>query len=282
MLFRSQSSGTIYTRISLLKDILARNPRRYNSTQPVDLSADPGTRSDDTLDPPPTPLPTLPTLQYFRKVLAAKYKEPGSGDLVIPLNTALDNNLADRPDGNFFRGAIYNSAGVCTSQGFWREKIESVYVNIVAENGTSPATGISAVLTYAGTTYFHTRTPPRSDRTWFAAPGVTDDHRGELIVSAFRFWESPTFNGDFVPRANQIVPINAAYNQVSGFVSESNGVIPAVANFEIRDFAGRSVAASGWVLRIYRTSGIGVIDAANIKDIEFIISYKHSTRTFPY
>lgn len=90
---QTTSSPRIYTRISLIDHVLARNPRRFAITD----SSDPGTRADASAPPRPTPLPSVTTQQYFRNVLTAKYKEPGSGDLVIPLIAWMGTSFAAPP-----------------------------------------------------------------------------------------------------------------------------------------------------------------------------------------
>jgi hypothetical protein len=268
------NSARIYTRISLLEHILARNPQRFSLTD----SSDPGTRVDTTSAT--TPRPALYTLDFFRRLLTAKYTEAGSGDLVIPFSTVFPNQAPDRVDGFFFRGATYDTAGTIIDQGFWREKIEYVKVNIVASNAPATPSAYGGALTYGGTTYFHTRVPPRSDRT--VAGLAIDDAPGELLVAPFRFWQSPDFSlNGFQASSQQVVPIGVAYARDSAFVS---GTTPdnLSSSFQVNDFVGRSIATTGWILRIYRSQVNGiVVNADNISDIEILVAYKHSTRVFP-
>jgi hypothetical protein len=272
---QTTNSSRIYTDVSLLNDVLARNPRRFSTTD----SSDPGTRADDSATPRPMPLPAVETQQYFRNLLARKYKDAGSGDLVIPFSTVFPNQAADRVDGNFFRGATYDASGNCLDPGFWREKIEYVKVNVFASNAPSTPKNLSGGLTYGGATYFHTRVPPRSDRT--VGGTATDDAPGELLVAPFRFWVSPDFSQNFIPQSQQIVSIPVAYSQSSAFMG---GTTPdnLDSSFQVNAFTGRSIAASGWNLRIARLQSNGfVVDAKNINDIEVIVAYKHSDRIFP-
>lgn len=273
---QTSSSPRIYSRISLRDHILARNPQRFSLTD----SSDSGVRVDDTATPPPAMLTTLSTEQYFRKVLTARYRESVSGDIVIPFSTVFPNQAPDRIDGNFFRGATYNTAGTCTDQGFWREKIEYVKVNVIATDaGSTPAT-YNGVLSYGGTAYFHTRVPPPSNRV--PAGLAIDDAPGELLCAPFRYWVSPDFSlGGFQAVSRQVVPIGFAYGNASAFVS---GTAPdnLSSNFQVNDFYGRSIATSGWELRLYRDQSNGArVNVDSIKDIEIIVAYKHSTRVFP-
>lgn len=269
-------SPRIYSRISLRDHVLARNPQRFNLTE----SIDPGVRVDDTIDPPPAMLPAVSTEQYFRNLLTARYKEAPSGDIVIPFSTVFPSQIEDSVDANFFRGAIYDAAGGCTSQGFWREKIEFVKVNVIASDAGSMPAAYSGVLTYGGSTYFHTRVPPRADRS--VSVLAIDDAPGELLCTPFRFWVSPDFSlGGFEARTTQIVPLAFAYANASALVSgaATDNLSPS---FQVNDFQGRSIAASGWVLRLYRAQSNGArVNVDNIKDIEIIVAYKHSTRV-PY
>ena len=273
---QTSSSPRIYSRISLRDHVLARNPQRFNLTD----SSDSGLRVDDTIEPPPAMLPTVSTEQYFRNLLAARYKETTSGDIVIPFSTVFPNQPDDRVDGNFFRGATYNAAGTCIDQGFWREKIEYVKVNVIATDASSTPAIYSGVLTYGGSTYFHTRVPPRADRS--VGGLAIDDAPGELLCTPFRFWVSPDFSlSGFQASPTQIVPFGFAYADASAFGS---GTIPdkLSSNFQVNDFYGRSIAASGWELRLYRDQSNGArVNIDTIKDIEIIIAYKHSTRVFP-
>ncbi len=273
---QTTDSPRIITRISLLEHVFARNPRRHDLVDP----SDPGTRMDDTIKPKPSILPLIPTLHYFRKLLSAKYTD-SSGNLVIPFSTAFRNQTVDRVDGNFFRGASYDEDGNVTDPGFWREKIEYVKVNIIAENAPEIPSNIAGGLTYGGTTYFHTRVPPRSDRS--IAGLAVDDAPGELLVAPFRYWVSPDFSLNFVPQSKHLVSIPVAYNRNSAIVQGENGIQDNLGtSFQVNAFAGRSIAASGWNLTIERIQSEGfIVDPANINDIEIIIAYKHSDRIAP-
>jgi hypothetical protein len=273
---QTSNSSIIYSRISLRDHVLARNPQRFNLTD----SSDPKFRVDDTASPPPAMLPTVSTEQYFRNLLTARYKEAISGDIVIPFSTVFPNQPDDQGDGFFFRGATYDAAGICTDQGFWREKIEYVKVNVIASDASSTPATYSGVLTYGGTTYFHTRVPPRVDRS--VGGLAIDDAPGELLCTPFRFWVSPDFSlSGFEARPTQIVPLGFAYADTSAFVS---GTDPDNLNpsYQVNDFQGRSIAASCWKLRLYRAQSNGTrVNIDKIKDIEIIIAYKHSTRVDP-
>lgn len=273
---QTTNSPLITTRISLLEHVLARNPQRHDPVNP----SDPGTRADDTLDPKPPLLPSIPTLQYFRKVLAANYRD-ASKNLVIPFSTAFGNEIVDRVDGNFFRGASYDGDGAITDPGFWREKIAYVKVNIIADNALETPSNLSGALTYAGTTYFHTRVPPRGDRS--VAGLAADDAPGELLVAPFRYWVSPDFSQNFVAQSAHKVSIPLAYNRSSGVVQGPGGIEDNLGTtFQVDAFAGRSIATSGWELRIPRRQGGGfIVDPDHINDIELIIAYKHSDRIMP-
>nr|MCU0781114.1 hypothetical protein [Akkermansiaceae bacterium] len=65
---QTTNSPLITTRVSLRDHILARNPQRYDPADPTD----PGTRVDDTQGEEP-PYQAVPTLRYFRNLLAARY-----------------------------------------------------------------------------------------------------------------------------------------------------------------------------------------------------------------
>lgn len=277
---QTNSSPRIITRISLLDHILARNPNRHDPVNP----SDPGTRVDDTLDPAPPLLPSVPKLQYFRKAMAAKYIKMVNSKqtLVIPFSTAFGNQIVDRVDGNFFRGASYDSDGDITDPGFWREKIEYVKVNIIAGT-TAPVTplSLSGNLTYGGTTYFHTRVPPRGDRT--VAGLAADDAPGELLVAPFRYWVSPNFDLNFVPESEQTPSIAVAYNQSSAVVQVGHQITDNLGgSFQVNAFVGRSIAATGWKLSVpLINNNAFIVDVNTIEDIEIIIAYKHSDRVKP-
>jgi hypothetical protein len=282
------NSPRLFTRISLRDHVLARDPNRYDPNV-----GDPGTRVDDTLSPIPAPPATLATIQYFRKVLNTKYRQ-GAGTVddrwEIPFSTAFRNHIADRVDGNFFRGATYDVNGNISDKGFWREKIDYVAVNIVADDGFDPdgvsgPRGLSGVLYYGGIVYFHTRVPPNGNRGVIpvANPdtGLFDDYPGELMISPFRFWVSPNFNNNFIPLAEDNPPIQVAYSNSSIALSGPNG-INTKTSFQNFDVTGRSIAASGWRLSIPRLNNVGfVVDVNKIKDIEIIVAYRHSTRVLP-
>jgi hypothetical protein len=272
----TQTTGSqrIITRISLRDHILSRNPRRFYAADP----SDPGTRVDDTVST--EPLPTVETVEHFRNVLTAKYTEPGTGDLVIPFSTAFRNEAPEQVDGSFFRGATYNAAGAITSPGFWREKIEYVKVKILAKSGAANAV-VGGAIDYGGITYFHTRVPPRGDRT--VAGLNSDDARGELMVAPFRFWESPDFNDQFVARsAHRVTSENIPCTATATVITyDGNGNGSDNAGPPIGAFTGRSIAASGWNLRINRVTGTTILDVNAIDDIEFLIAYKHSNRVLP-
>ncbi|MGB6223439.1 hypothetical protein [Haloferula sp.] len=271
------NSPRLITRISLREHVLARNPNRHD---PIDPS-DPGVRGDDTtVLPAGTSQELLPTVEYFRKLLATKYLD-ADGNLTIPFSTAFSNQRVDRVDGNFFRGATYDVAGNITDPGFWREKIEYVKVNIVAADAPSVPVNLGGNLTYGGTMYFHTRVPPRSDRSIAGLqPG---DARGELLVSPFRYWVSPDFSQNFVPVSEHTPSIAVAYNRSSAVIQGPDGIQDNLGpNFQVNAFAGRSIAASGWEFQIPRIHGNGfVVNVDQIEDIELIIAYKHSDRIKP-
>ncbi len=270
------NSLRIVTVISFRDHILSRNPRRFYTDS--ELKKDPGTRADNTVST--LPLPTVETVEYFRNVLTTKYTEAGTGDLVIPFSTVFRNEAPDRVDGSFFRGATYNTAGSVTSPGFWREKIEYVKVKILAKSGSSNAL-VGGAINYGGTTYFHTRVPPRGNRSVTGLlPG---DAPGEFLVAPFRYWETQNFNQDFKPSSTHLVTSeNIPYTATPTVITydgPGNGFDNA--GPPVRAFAGRSIAATGWVLRIERVTGTTILDVNNIEDIEFIIAYKHSIRANP-
>ncbi|MCF7730836.1 MAG: hypothetical protein K9N23_04075 [Akkermansiaceae bacterium] len=272
---QTTNSLRIISTISLRDHILARNPQRFD---PLNAS-DPGTRADDTVST--TPLPLVSTVQYFRNVLASKYQEAGTQDLVIPFSTAFRNQAPDQVDGSFFRGATYdNATGAVTSPGFWREKIEYVKVKILTTGGSAEAL-VGGSISYGGTTYFHTRVPPRSDRT--VAGLAIDDAPGEMLVSPFRYWVAPDFSQNFVPTSTHLVtseniPYTATPTAIT-YDGAGNGLDNA--GPPIRAFGGRSIAASGWILRVNHVTGTTILDLSKIKDIEIIIAYKHSNRIPP-
>jgi hypothetical protein len=270
------NSSLLYTRISLRDHVLARNPNRYDSADPSDN----GMRADDTTGGSEGAPTMLPTLQYFRRVLATKYLDT-NGNLSIPFSTAFKNQIVDRVDGNFFRGASYDETGNITDPGFWREKIEYVKVNIVAADAPALPANLSGSLTYGGTMYFHTRVPPRSDRS--IAGLNLDDAPGELLVAPFRYWVSPDFSANFVPVSEHTPSIPVAYSQSTAVIQGSNGIQDNLGStYQVNAFTGRSIAASGWKFRIPRINNNGfVVDVDNIDDIELIIAFKHSDRVAP-
>jgi hypothetical protein len=269
------TSQDIYTDISLKEKILARNPSRFQSNP-----ADPGTRADDSASPRPMPLPAVPTVQYFRNLLTRKYKN-GGGNLIIPFSTIFSNQNPDWVDGNFFRGASYDQNGLLISPGFWREKIVYLKVNIIASDAPPSSGSLGGFLTYGGATYFHTRVPPRSDRT-VAATNNRDDAPGELLVAPFRFWSSPDFSANgFQATSQQTQNIAVAYSQNSVFDANKSPPDQLNSSFQFNAFAGRSIAASGWTLQIPLNQGGTVYDPNKFKDIEIIVHYTHSDRVAP-
>ncbi|GEM_PF-1183424 len=282
------NSPRLFTRISLRDHVLARDPNRHDPNKPDD-----GQRADDINGPPTLSTPTLGTIQYFQKKLEDQFRKgDGTSDdrWDIPFSTAFGNQIADRVDGNFFRGASYDLNGNISDKGFWREKIDYVAVNIVADDGFDPDSvsgprGLSAVLYYGGTVYFHTRVPPNGDRKVIPAvnpeTGLFDDYPGELMISPFRFWVSPNFNSNFIPLSEDNPSVQVAYSNSSIALSGPNG-IDTKTSFQNFDLTGRSIAASGWRLSIPRLNSAGfVVDVNKIKDIEIIVAYRHSSRVLP-
>lgn len=264
---QTTSSPVILTRISLLEHILARNPNRNN-----DDPADPGTRVEGTSPN----LTAVSTLQFFRNRLD-ELRDAG-GNLVIPLSTAIGSQLTDQIDGNFFIGATYNQDN-SIAPGFWREKIQYVKVNVIADDAPASPRPYAGNLTYGGTVYFRTRVPPCADRRVLGT--TLEDQAGELMVSPFRFWVSPDFSQNFVAASEQTVSIPVAYGQNTG-LNPGSGTDLLSDSYRINAFSGRSIAASGWKLRINKTQSDGrQVDPSRIRDIEIIIAYKHSDRVAP-
>lgn len=249
------------TFISLLEDVIAPNPYELNETNTDDL----GTRIDFVTGE------VVEKRELFRRQLQ-RY-EDAFGFIQIPFNTVL---LEDH-DGNFFRGPDYLADGTIIP-GTWRDRITSITVNLIAEDGTAVLQTKNGSLIYGGLTFQRTRRPLRADRT---RPPISTGSAevlnlgGEFTATPFRYWESNNFDNRFVPRHSQITSLNLAY---------SEGTLRGVDERLLREnfinvaFAQRSVAATDWTLIINPGQGI---DIDKLQDIEIIIRHRYSDRAQP-
>ena len=93
----------------------------------------------------------------------------------------------------------------------------------------------------------------------------------------------PDFSLNFVPQSEQSVSAAIAYSRSSAVVQVGDQITDNLGgSFQVNAFAGRSIATTGWRLKVLRIQANGkIVDANNLQDIEIIIAYKHSDRVSP-
>lgn len=271
--------------ISLRDHILTPNPEDRNRTFPPALKDD-GLRFD------PSSGRVVSKEERFRAILSGLQAQSGNGSIKISFDTTQLAGLG----GQFFSGPNYILDRVNPDVGLYRDKIDWIAINIVAndlgvdEEPGDFRTGINrtGTLRYGGTTYFRTRVAP----CWTRAAGTVSeagkdpystkkDFQGEFIVQPFRYYQDTNFTGLFDTKDELQMPsAKIAYSSKS---AEIPGVIDRIiadtpgagaAGYRRTDFKELSVAATRWSL----TLGAGQITIDDIDDIEFIIQHNSYTR----
>ncbi len=208
----------------------------------------------------------------FRQILQ-NYTD-ASGNIVVPFNTFL---LADL-GGTFFAGPDFSDAQN-PEQGAYRDKIDSIAVNLVATDGITPPdiNGRSGRITYSGTTFFRTRVPLYRNRNPALTLASADafslekDFPGEFIYAPFRFYQDTNFTGVFETfNVQNVGSMRFAYSRDS---ANNQTVLSRLTDpafgFLRKDLKERSVAATRWGLRI----NAGQINLANLQDIEIVVKH---------
>jgi hypothetical protein len=208
----------------------------------------------------------------FRQILQ-NYTD-ASGNIVIPFNTFLLAGLG----GTFFAGPDFSDAQN-PEQGAYRDKIDSIAVNLVASDGVTPPdlNGRSGRITYSGTTFFRTRVPLYRNRNVARTLADADkfniekDFPGEFIYAPFRFFQDTNFTGVFETfNVQNVGSMRFAYSRDSANnQTVLNRLIDPASGFLRKDLKERSVAATRWGLRI----NAGQINLANLQDIEIVVKH---------
>jgi len=83
-----------------------------------------------------------------------------------------------------------------------------------------------------------------------------------------------------MPTADQFINMSPTYRETPAQITtDQNQMFDDLLAPELKAFQGRSIAASGWMLEIPKVNvSAFLVDVNNIKDIEFIIAYRHSDR----
>ena len=253
--------------VSLRDQFITPNPDDKNHTfSPVLV--------DEGLRYNPTTGAVVDKVTRFQQILGDLQATTPGGHLDIPFDTTILEGFG----GSFFAGPDFSDLANPES-GLYRDKIEWIAVNIIADDGVTPPStnGRSGRLTYGGNTYFRTRVPLCPDRTVAQTATAGDgfdpqhDFSGELIVSPFRFYQDTTFNGVFELLDIQNTPsLKIAYSADSA----NNPTVEArlldpTKGFLRADFKERSVAATHWILRI----NSGEVDLSKIQDVELVIKH---------
>ena len=274
---REASPGTLVEDrviISLRDHVLTPNPQDVNLLFNP-LPADDGMRFD------PLTGQVVDKVARFRAILESFKTDPGNPNSAIEI--VFDTTKLQNLGGSFFAGPDYSNP-TNPSSGLYRDKIDWLAVNIVAEDGPAlpSLNGRSGSLRYAGNTFFRTRVPP----CWTRAPGNVaggdafdpeKDFPGEFIISPFRYYQDTNFTGIFdLFDFQEATATKMAYSGVSANddTAVENRVIAENNGFLRRDFKERSVAATRWTLRI----NPGQVDISQLEDIELIINHKTYTR----
>ena len=279
---RTASPGTLVedrAYISLRDHVLTPNPDDINLLFNP-LPADAGVRFDSDGNR------VVTKVERFRTILTELAAATGGGAIEITFDTTKLQNLG----GQFFAGPDYSTPTRPTS-GLYRDKIEWLAVNIIAEDAPElPSIGVprSGSMRYGGNTFFRTRVPP----CWTRAQGnvisdgsafdATKDFPGEFIVAPVRFYQDTNFTGIFdVSNEVDMTSVKIAY---TGDSAQTNTAVLAAivadlpgagsSGYRRTDFKERSVAATRWTLRI----NTGQVDISKLEDIEIIIQHKAYTR----
>ena len=208
--------------------------------------------------------------QVFQAKLEEHFDQE-TGMIELPFSTFRDNGLT------FFRGPrrMPGDPETLISRGQFLDKIYWMKVNLVGDFDGAPYDRVGGTLTYSGTAYLRN-----------ARVGVIPDQtRPDIIIDEFsewpfRFW----FYDSGAPRADP--PVTAAWRSSNEQTTEIVMYLSDVSQYEVPDsafqidvFRERSVAADGWVLRIFTyRDGVPVIDIDDIDDIEILFYHVSKDR----
>jgi hypothetical protein len=272
------------TIISLRDQLLSPNPKDVNLTYKNEITENGVTTdlTDDGLRYDPETQAVVTQETRFRQILES-YKDD-FGNIVIPIDTTRLKNFS-----TLFPGPDFSDLSN-PDQGAYRNKIETVAINIVADPSKDPSAiipsgvnGKNGRITYGGNTFFRTRVPICPDRTPAAtAPGdpiysPDTDFGSEFVIQPFRFYEDTNFTGTFELKSFQnISGMKFAYSGASA--NDNVAVLDRVLNpsfsFLRKELKERSVAATRWEIRINN----GQLDIDDILDIELIIQHNSYQR----
>ncbi|HUW61600.1 MAG TPA: hypothetical protein VMZ06_11380 [Candidatus Bathyarchaeia archaeon] len=178
-----------------------------------------------------------------------------SGVLTLEFDTV-------RSDGTFFTGPIFAADGTVATPGLWNDKVMWITVSIP---GTYPAgtdDTVLGALTYGGTSFI------RNQFTGTLDPETPNRLADEMTAWATRYWYKKDDIWQFKENQTATISINILENPLQ----------PVTVN-QINVFKERSVAANGWVLKVFLTENdVQKIDIDNIDDIELYFYHQAKDR----
>ncbi|HVR35511.1 MAG TPA: hypothetical protein VMS21_06625 [Methylomirabilota bacterium] len=195
-------------------------------------------------------------IEAFRSRL--RQMQDASGTIRLEFST-----VREIPGGTFFRGPRFSATGQVLSRGLFLDKINWLKINLPGDH-TLGRSQLSGELSYGGSSFI------RNFDVGIPDPDRADRIRDELTAFSTRFWFFHAPSGTW--RFNE-----ALSSPVTMQLNADPRTPPTVQEIEV--FKERSVAASGWVLRI-QTSDLGqpVLDLDELDDVELYFYHYAITR----
>ncbi len=204
---------------------------------------------------PYTGLPNRTAAQVFRSYLG-HHRDEGSGDIVLDFSTVLDNGLS------FFRGPRFSSDGNVTSKGRYLDKINWMRINIPGSHSGS-VDAVAGDLIQGGTQFIRNLDVGRPE-------GEPNHHIAESAAWSTRFWYPHDNEADW--RFKEGLTASIVINLTDTNEDEGTGN-----TFD--SFAERSVAATGWRLRIEtQYDGQTRLRIDECDDIEIYVNHRAENR----
>jgi hypothetical protein len=196
--------------------------------------------------------------ELFRRRLADF--ADSAGNLIIPLNTF----SLRKDDGFFFLGPKYLPDGRVLSAGKYLDKIEWLKINLV---GTFAPSVRDGNLSYGGTAYLRTQTPPCFD------PANPTSRAGDVRSFPFYYFFTTDNGATWRMRRTQEDTVKLVISNTAG--EPDRGVVNST--LENRFLKERSVAATNWVLTI----PAGTVNLELLDDIEIYVRHQFVSREPP-
>lgn len=178
-----------------------------------------------------------------------------AGVLTLPFSTV-------RSDGTFFTGPIFEADGSMATPGLWNDKIYWITVSIPGDYPEGVDDAVLGALSYGGTSFVRNQFAGTSD------PERPDRLGDEMTAWSTRYW----FKRDGVWQFKEDQLATISINIID------NPLQPVSVN-QINVFKERSVAATGWTLKIFLSEGgQQKIDIDDINDVELYFYHQAKNR----